>query len=191
MVSYTTGFKSNSLVVSISKSCKTHLTMICLNIRRLSFSCMLWPFCIFLAASSGVAKGAGTSVCGSTRSWELASWKNKQSRKDILETSGDSIALDVSISTRKLSSKSWCGVVVLNSRTKVVTIRSHFSGLSFRTLLSNNCWKHEVPIRARVSFSVEICISNTFSKRLGGWPWQMHTHNRSSNPSKNRSRMSK
>lgn len=64
----------------------------------------------------------------------------------------------LSISTRKLSSNSWWGVVVLNNLTNVVATRSHRAALSFLMLLSKSCCKHDVPILASVSFS-EINVS--------------------------------
>jgi len=42
----------------------------------------------------------------------------------------------------------------MNSLTKVVVTRSQRAGLNFVTLLSKSCCKHDVPMRASVSFSV-------------------------------------
>jgi hypothetical protein len=83
--------------------------------------------------------------------------------------SGRSDTVLPSISTRRFSSKSWWGVVVLKSFTKVAATRSHQAALSFCTLFSRNCCKHDVPIRARVSFSASIyehALGNTASAYL-------------------------
>lgn len=81
--------------------------------------------------------------------------KNSQSLMEFGSPPGVSSMLEPlsSISTLSASSKSWCGVVVLNNFANVEVTRSQREVLSFFTLFSSNCCKHEVPIRARVSFS--------------------------------------
>jgi hypothetical protein len=98
---------------------------------------------------------AGSSGAGATNFWNGAMIDRQNRWKCKLERSSPSSSmLPVgSTSACRAGSKSCPAVVVLNSSTKALTMSSHFSGLSFRTLLSSSCCKHDVPIRARVSFS--------------------------------------
>lgn len=59
-------------------------------------------------------------------------------------------------------------MVVLNSLMNALVIRSQTSGVNFETLLSSNCCRQDVPIRANVSFSA-------FMSRIGGSINKGHT----------------
>ena len=64
IVLYTSSFCNNSCVVSISRSCRTHLTMICLKIR-------LWSEYVNEGGREGVEE-AGSSGAGATNFWNGA-----------------------------------------------------------------------------------------------------------------------
>ena len=148
-MSYTSLFCRSSFVVSISNSCNTHLTMICLNILRLSVGEIRVPF----RWSPFGASGAGTIASEeSSEGMKVSIEIIMLMQMDLPEESATSGLLP-SASIRRSSSNSSCGVVVLNNLMNVVTTLSHFEVLSFLTLLSSSCCKQEVPMRANVSFS--------------------------------------
>ena len=74
-------------------------------------------------------------------------------KRPLDSPSPSSISSLGSTSACSAGSNSCPAVVVLNNSTKALTMLSHFCGESFRTLDSRSCWKHDVPIRASVSFS--------------------------------------
>lgn len=65
IVLYTSSFCSSSCVVSINKSCKTHLTMICLKMRR-------WSLYVSVGGRGGRVDVAGGNGAGATNFWNGA-----------------------------------------------------------------------------------------------------------------------